>query len=132
MKRILLVLVLTLTLVSVFAQTQTKNLSLVSTSCKTGTWNEYTQKYNWDETVEALITFTVTSTHIYADDEARSVYKIIRKTSETDASTTWSAIDEKKRSCLIMLSKGLEDIVVMTVGYNNLSFVIQYRIDTRL
>lgn len=118
MKKLLLVLGLLFTINS-YSQ------SIVNTFAnQIGMWNSKTSQYSWYPITDADITFTIQNGYIMVSDDARSVYKAIKKESLTDNEAVWSATDEEGEACNIILKYYPDKDDMIIVMYDN--FCIRY------
>ena len=122
MKKIIITLVLaTLSLIT-YSQIKVTTYKNV-----TGRWNNYRSDYDMEKEYRyATITFTFYDTYIQANDEARSLYRIVdyheKQTIPGKEMVSAECLDENNRKCNIILvsaNNKLEDsfVIVQYVDY---------------
>lgn len=118
MKKLLLILFLLFT-VNSYSQTL-----IQAFAAQIGHWNKKTSKYNWQTIEETNITFRIQSGFIFVTDKNNSVYELITLESKSDTQGIWSALDELKEECTIMINYPEDDDNILVVIYD--TFCIKY------
>jgi hypothetical protein len=123
MKKIVIVLILAVSVPKlIFSQTR------VSTFKNTfGYYNQYKNSFDLGEYVYADITFTFYDEYISVDDNAHSIYRIVKylpKEIYTDYSMTITeCLDERNRNCRIALIRYNDGGFSIDVIYDNKAFI---------
>lgn len=90
-----------------------------------GTWSDYSQTWIWSDVNRVEINFILQGNIILSNDKAKSTY-ITSNDAHVDGNTyTWSAVDEKGRDCLIIMSviNGYDCLVIL---YDDLCYRYYY------
>ena len=127
MKRILI-----FALLVIFSSTITAQTRIVANKAMSGKWNIYTKEYEIvDEVKEVNIPFIFYETYIQVEDEARSVYRIIktlpkRITNEVEILSA-SCLDENNVKCIVSLMSYISyNELHILVHYSNIAYFISY------
>lgn len=101
-----LLITLSLIFVSLASLSQAK---LIATKAFLGHWNDYSKEYQIDDNDirDVRIRFSFYDTYIQVEDEARSLYRIVktypRKTTQFGESITADCLDERNIKCIVSL-----------------------------
>jgi hypothetical protein len=126
MKKLIILAVICLTTTISFAQ-----VKLYAYLLETGTWNRYTDKWEYSRLVNTSLEVTVNKTYISVNDQAGTFLSIDSYEGETIGKTSdgvkykavrWNCTDELRRNCLFSMVEYEDDTYLLTVMYNNLSY----------
>lgn len=92
---------------------------------QSGTWSEYRSTWIWNPIHYNKISFLVQNNVIIAGDDAKSTYTTLRTVYEDETTTTWDAIDEQGRNCMVMLTIINENFCLVII-YSNSCFRYYY------
>ena len=68
-----------------------------------GVWSDYLQDWIWEPRKKCKINFLFQGDIIIANDAAESTYYTYETLILTDEEASWSAIDERKRNCIVSM-----------------------------
>jgi hypothetical protein len=122
MKKLFLIIVLLLTCLIGSAQNTIQSYAL-----QIGHWNYYSEKYSWEAIRYCDVTFLFQGDIILANDEAHSTYYTYEVLTQNDVASSWNALDEEKRKCIVSLVSG-EDVTFIVI-YNDICYKYYVTID---
>jgi hypothetical protein len=120
MRKFIITAVLVLT--CLFSKAQT---TIQSKFLDVGTWNEYTQTWDWEKRKYCDVGFFLQGNTIVANDYAKSSYYTYETINDTPPSFSWKALDEKRKECRIIM-KFFEGYSYFIVMYDNFCYRYVY------
>jgi hypothetical protein len=99
MKNKLLLLIFS-TIISLTSLSQSTIHSFANQS---GNWSKYYKNWIWNDVKRANISFIIQRNVIIANDEAKSTYTTFDVLWQDGSSISWNAIDERGRSCSVVM-----------------------------
>ncbi len=115
MKKLLLVLCLLISIIT------TAQESIESYALQVGHWNEYLEKFVYDEVKTCNVKFLLQGDVIIANDIAKSIYYTYETIHNDELAATWKALDEQRRNVIVSLYFG-KDSSVFTVIYDDVCY----------
>jgi hypothetical protein len=74
-----------------------------------GYWNEYNQDWTWDARKPCNVIFYLQGPTIISNDNAKSTYYTFDSWSVDINEIYWSALDEKKRDCVVSMKNNISN-----------------------
>lgn len=90
-----------------------------------GTWNTYSQTWDWEKRKYCDVGFMLQGNSIVANDYAKSSYYTYETLDGTYPTVSWKALDEKRRECRIIM-KFFEDYSYFIVMYDDFCYRYVY------
>ena len=119
MKKLLLTAVIGIVMTSYsFAQ-----VVITSFANQSATWSDYYGEWLYKEVSKVEITFLIQNNVIIARDRANSTYTTLAVKEQNNRYTSWSAIDEKGRGCVVFIGK-IDGYDVLLIMYDD--YLIRY------
>lgn len=119
-----LLILIFVTIISFNTFSQTRILTIKNTI---GIFNEYTGEFDLEDFHYANITFSFYREYISVDDDAHSIYRIIKHLPKEYFSnynmTITECLDEKNRNCRVALIKYNDGSFSIDVIYNGKAFI---------
>lgn len=122
MKKLIFLILLSILTINVFSQSTSYAYKL-----EMGTWNIYSEKWNWQDPIDIDLTFTLSKTYVSINDKAKTYLKIIEadKNQNDDdlMSNSWICNDESGRRCVFtMMGFKKKSLIVYSIMYNDTCF----------
>lgn len=115
MKKLLLILCLLISIIT------TAQESIESYALQVGHWNEYLEKFVYDEVRSCDVKFLLQGDVIIANDVAKSIYYTYETIHNDELAATWKAFDEERRNVIVSLYFGKE-LSLFTVIYDDVCY----------
>jgi len=133
MKKITILLAFLLSGVISYSQDNTIRLKTFK-NCL-GYWNSSSEQYDFQDYAYAGITFTFKDDYISADDQSRSIYRIIEdlptKKDRNKETTSASCLDEKNRKCIVAIMSYRDKTMNSSIAVIYEDFMYIYIIDNQ-
>lgn len=103
------IILISLLLGSLFSKSQYSSIKIKTLKNSRGVWNSFTKKYDFENYNYAKITFSINNDYISADDESRSIYRImenipVKKDIDKETISVY-CLDEKNRKCVFAIMR---------------------------